>query len=280
MKLYELYEILCAVMPEHDARYVLAKRGNVSRTQIISSVNMEISEVITQCVNQDLQRFRNGEPLSRIYAEREFWGLNFTLSPDTLDPRHDTETLIDAVIARFKHHQPRTILDLGTGTGCILIALLKEFPDAQGVGVDIAADALSTAHKNAQLNGVDARAKFIQSHWFENVEGEFDLITSNPPYIASHVILELSESVRKFDPILALDGGEDGLQAYKEIFSKISSYMNKGARAYFEIGFDQEKSATRLLTESRLLLESTYADLAGHIRVLEVSCDDAHGDKK
>ena len=276
MLLKDIHEELSSSMPEHDARYVIEKRAGLSHTEIIANPDRDIDET---AILEDLERHHNGEPLSRIYNEREFYGLSFKLSPETLDPRPDTETLIDAVLERYKDSSPKTILDLGTGTGCILITLLKHFPDAKGVGVDLSEDALETAQTNAKTHKVDDRATFIQSNWTESIHESFDLVVSNPPYIDEKAIQNLDESVKNHDPILALQGGKDGLQAYREIFSNLFSLLNKGGRAFFEIGFDQEKSTRRLVVESRLLLESAYADLAGHIRVIEVLPDKTSGDK-
>ena len=276
MRLSDLYKKLRETLSESDARYAIQKRSGLDDASIIASPDQEIDA--TQIL-KDLGRYQAGEPLSRIYGTREFWGLEFELNEATLDPRPDTETLIEAVLSRYKDNPPKTILDMGTGTGCILIALLSEFTIARGVGVDVSEKALEAAQNNAKHNGVGDRVTFIQSNWDENIDESFDLVVSNPPYIAESVIPNLDESVKKHDPILALDGGKDGLQAYKIIFSRLSGLLNEEGRAFFEIGYDQEKSTTRLGTESRLSLESTYADLAGHIRVVELVPEKTSGDK-
>lgn len=279
MKLRKLYKDLKQYLSEPDAHYILQKRAGISLADFISSPDMDVPANATEQIKQDLVTCLEGTPLSRIYKEREFWGLDFKLSPETLDPRPDTETLIEAVLKRYQDAPPKRILDLGTGSGCILIALLSEFPDAIGVGCDLSEDALATAKHNAGVNDVAERAEFIQSNWTESIDESFDLIVSNPPYIQNHVIQNLEDSVKNHDPILALDGGEDGLQAYKEIFSKLFHVLKPGGRAFFEIGFDQEESITRLSKESRFSVESAYPDLAGHIRVLEVVPDKSSGDK-
>ncbi|MCB1721999.1 MAG: peptide chain release factor N(5)-glutamine methyltransferase [Alphaproteobacteria bacterium] len=276
MELDILYKTLRESLSEADARYVIQKRTGLSRADIISNPDKTVDE---SQILMDLQRHQNGEPLSRIYGEREFWGLSFALSPDTLDPRSDTETLIEAVLARYKNAPPRRILDLGTGTGCILIALLSEFPKATGVGVDLSEGALKTAHANAETNKVGNRAAFIQSNWAESIDESFDLVVSNPPYISPKAIQNLDKSVQNYDPILALHGGADGLQAYKKIFSDLFRLLNPGSRAFFEIGFDQHDSVMRLSKESRFLVEGLYPDLAGHIRVLELTPQNSDGDK-
>lgn len=279
MTLNDIYQDLCQHLSPADARYVLKKRAGITHAHLIAEPQRPVGEEALSFIRADLLAHIEGTPLSRLYGEREFWGLDFALSPDTLDPRPDTETLIEAVLQRYRDNAPKRILDLGTGTGCILIALLKEFPQATGVGVDLSQQALETARQNAQANGVAGRAEFIQSDWTDSIGESFDLVVSNPPYIRKDVIQNLDDSVKNHDPILALDGGEDGLQAYKKIFSGLFCILNPGGRAFFEIGFDQEKSIRRLSEESRFLVESTLADLAGHTRVLELRPDHASGDK-
>ena len=279
MTLEELYKELRSSLSEADARYVLQKRTGITHAGLIGDSKQAIEPTILEQIQADLKQYNEGIPLSRLYGEREFWGMHFALSPNTLDPRPDTETLVEAVVKRFKENPPKSILDLGTGSGCILIALLCEFPEAKGVGIDLSEEALQTAKENAQKNYVGDRATFLQGNWTESIYESFDLVVSNPPYIAKSVIQNLDESVKNHDPILDLEGGEDGLQAYKEIFSDLFRVLNSGGRAFFEIGFDQEESTRRLSEESRFSVISTYADLAGHVRVLELMSLNSNGDK-
>ena len=197
----------------------------------------------------------------------------------TLDPRPDTETLIEAVLKSADRDKPLSIVDLGTGSGCILISLLHELPMATGRGVDVSEHALSAAKHNAEVNQVAGRCEFIMSNWGEKLNRSYDIVVSNPPYIASDVIPTLEDSVKKHDPILALDGGEDGLQAYKIIFSQLPKILKRDGKAYFEIGYDQSETVARLSRESRFSNIESYADFAGHIRVLELCLDDPSGDK-
>ncbi|MCB1563838.1 MAG: peptide chain release factor N(5)-glutamine methyltransferase [Alphaproteobacteria bacterium] len=271
MTLDELYKTLRVALSESDALYVLRKRADADYGDLIADPGRIVDEMRAM---EDLERHRRGEPLSRIYGEREFWGLRFALSPETLDPRADTETLVEAALAAFPGEPPRKILDLGTGSGCILIALLSEWPDSVGVGVDLSPGALDTARRNAAGNSVAGRAHFVCGAWGAALAESFDLVISNPPYISNHVIPTLDEEVRFYDPILALDGGEDGLQAYRDIFSGLSGLINQGGKALFEIGFDQEKSAVRLAEESGFLVKHVHRDLAGQPRALEISSGD------
>jgi release factor glutamine methyltransferase len=207
-----------------------------------------------------------GEPVARITGEKEFYGLTFTLSPETLVPRPDTETLIDAVLARIDRAASPAILDLGTGSGAILLALLTELPNATGVGVDRSADALATAARNAELLGIARRAQFREGDWAAGIERRFDVVVSNPPYIATQEIAALPVEVRRHDPYFALDGGDDGLAAYRAIFADLPRILTPEGRAFFEIGFGQAPDVGRL-AEAAGFQASFERDLAGIERV-------------
>lgn len=272
--LSDLYTVLKKKLPDLDARWIIEKRSGFDFSDLIARGDEKISDEILFLISSDLEARLSGKPLSKIYGEKEFFGLTFSVSEDTLDPRPDTETLIEKVLERFSGEPPKTILDLGTGTGCILITLLKKFPEAQGVAVDVSPAALAIAKQNAKNHGCESRMTFIEGSWFEKVEGTFDLIVSNPPYISDEVIPELEKDVRNHDPILALSGGADGVQAYNEIFSKIISYLNERGKAFFEIGFDQETKVMRLAEDAGLTVVGKYRDIAGQPRVVEISSGD------
>ncbi len=261
-------------MPELEARIILKERAGLEWADILADGGREIHLKSIKQIENDIQRLLAGEPLSRIYGVREFWGLEFALNAHTLDPRQDTEILVERALEAFPGSQPEAILDLGTGTGCIIIALLKEWTDARGVAVDLSYEALQCARENALRHGVEKRLSFVQGSWGEALGQGFDLVVSNPPYISPSVIANLDENVRNYDPILALDGGKDGLEAYKKIFIKLSLLLNDGGRALFEIGYDQEKTVMRLAGESRFSVHGVYADLAGNPRVVDISCGD------
>ena len=257
-----------------EARLILSRRADLGWADIIARPDMDISNKQLNNIESDVSERLKGMPLSRLYGEKQFWGLDFALSPETLDPRPDTEILVEQALKAFKAAPPITILDLGTGTGCILISLLSEWKQSRGVGVDVSSGALKTAQNNAKTHGVDARASFIQSDWFDSIEGKFDLIVSNPPYIAAEIIPNLSKEVKNHDPILALEGGHDGLQAYKKIFSSLKSHLNPHGKALLEIGFDQREDVARLAEESDFFVKDVHLDLAGKPRVVEISCGD------
>lgn len=211
-----------------------------------------------------------GEPVWRILGEREFWGLPFRLSPATLEPRPDSETIVETALAQLgsRREEELKLLDLGTGTGCLLIALLSELPQAQGVGVDLSEEACRTAAGNAALNGIDGRAVFRQGSWTEGLTGPFDLILSNPPYIPSAEIATLSVEVREHDPLLALDGGADGLGPYRLFASSLPPLLAPGGIIVFEIGAGQGPAVVALMRQGGFEFCGSRNDLGGHERAL------------
>ncbi|HEV2509062.1 peptide chain release factor N(5)-glutamine methyltransferase [Bosea sp. (in: a-proteobacteria)] len=211
-----------------------------------------------------------GEPLWRVLGAREFWGLSFSLSPGTLEPRPDSETLIEAALSHLalRRHERLRTLDLGTGTGCLLIATLREFPQATGLGIDLSPDAVATATGNAARNGVAERAAFRQGNWTTGIDERFDLILSNPPYIDSAEIAGLDPNVREYDPLLALDGGPDGLDAYRALAAALPGHLQPGGLAILEIGAGQEEAVLALMRQAGLRHLDSRRDLGGHIRAL------------
>ena len=268
---HDTYKALSKQLSETQARIILNERAGLSWASIIATPDAIIDDKTAQAIQNDLKQRMNGKPLSRIYGKREFWGLEFSLNENTLDPRPDSETLIETALAHYKDKPPpKTILDLGTGTGCLLLALLSEFKEAQGIGIDISEKALTAAQTNAKALQLDARSTFIKGKWAESLDRKFDLIISNPPYIASNIIPNLEKEVKNHDPILALDGGIDGLQAYKDIFSDLLRIMNDDGIALFEIGFDQASQIERLSNKYEIRIGSVYPDLAGNPRVVDM----------
>lgn len=257
--------------PDIVARDFIKRTVDVADIDIILSSEQEIYEGKIEEINQSLKRHISGEPVSRIYGEREFWGIPFKITSDVLDPRQDTETIVEAAIKKFIGRPPELVLDLGTGSGCLIVSLLTEWPKANGVAVDVCKKALRVAKENAQSAGVEKRLKLIHSNWSESVKGTFDVIVSNPPYISNHEIANLSLEVKNYDPILALDGGDDGLDCYKKIFTEIKSLLKPDGTAFFEIGISQADDVTRLVEDSGLLVNMVHPDIAGIPRVVEIS---------
>lgn len=226
-----------------------------------------------------LARRNAGEPVHRILGWREFWGLRFFLSLETLEPRPDSETVIETLIKSCPmRNDVLRILDLGAGTGCLLLAALHEFPNAHGMGVDASAGAIATAQKNAAHLHLNDRAKFQQLDWNDTgalrdltkLGGQFDVILCNPPYIPSRDIETLSIDVREHDPRAALDGGTDGLTPYRRLAPELKYLLNPGGVALFEIGHDQATDVTMIFTAQNLRAASPIQDLGGNDRVIAV----------
>jgi release factor glutamine methyltransferase len=214
-----------------------------------------------------LDRTLASEPLSRIVGQREFWGLDFLLSADTLDPRPETETIVEAVLQRLPDRaRPYRFLDLGTGTGCILIALFSEYRQATGLGIDIAPGAVHTARHNAERLGMGARAAFAVGHWTAAISGRFEVVVANPPYIPSADIRGLPPEVRDYDPHRALDGGPDGLAHYRAIAADLPRLLMPGGIFATEIGSSQADAVAAILAGSEMRIDALVCDLAGFRR--------------
>ena len=260
--------------PALDARIFVKKVFGLSDADLIAGEDRLATEEEQAALEALMKRRLTGEPVSRILGQREFWGLPFTVTPAVLDPRPDTETIVQAAVQEMAGRPPGSILDLGTGSGCILIALLTEFPTARGTAVDVSPDALAVAKINAQALGVADRITFIEGRWFDSVTESYDLIVSNPPYIPVKDIESLASEVRNHDPILALAGGEDGYDAYRAIIKEIHAHMNPGGLCYLETGFDQGENVARLAGESNLSVRRIIPDIAGIPRAVEITRGD------
>ena len=258
--------------PATDARLLIAGLMRFSATEMLSRANEALPGQQERAIFEAIDRRLGHEPVHRILGEREFYGLPLSLSAETLEPRPDTEILVDTMLpylrdlAKTEGHLH--ILDMGTGTGAICLALLSECPEASGVGSDISADALGTARSNAERNGLQARFEVIQSNWFEDIQGSFHAIVSNPPYIASSVIDNLAPEVTKFDPAIALDGGLDGLDAYKTIAKDAARFMKPNGVIGLEIGYDQRNDVEAIFGEWGFQLREAVKDYGHNDRVL------------
>ena len=214
---------------------------------------------------RDLVARRAGrEPMAHILGRREFWSLSFKVTADTLDPRPDSETLVQAVLDQIPNRAASLrLVDFGTGTGCLLLALLHELPNATGVGIDASAAALAVAQENAQALGLTSRATFRHGNWDEGVAATFDIVLSNPPYIPSGDIAALQPEVASFEPRLALDGGADGLVSYRVLVPAAARLLAAGGLAAFELGQGQADSVVAIGHAAKLSLIATASDLAG-----------------
>lgn len=229
-----------------DARYLMAHALDLAPDRLTLCLPDKISAPSVAAFDKMIEARIAHQPIAQIIGYRLFWGRRFRVTRDTLDPRPETEILIEAALsAPFRH-----VLDLGTGTGCILLTLLAERPDALGVATDLSEGALAVAQSNAEALGLQNRARFRRSDWFEAVEGQFDLIVSNPPYIAAEEMAGLAPDVRDWEPVTALTPGGDGLSAYREIAARAADHLMPGGRIGFEIGPTQALAVSDMLTDA------------------------------
>jgi release factor glutamine methyltransferase len=253
---------------ELDARLLLGEVLGLDFTAIVASAGRTLSSAEAARVEHFACRRLSGEPVARIIGTREFWGLPLQLSPATLVPRPDTETLVERALEMLDktsgRDHPLRIADIGTGSGAILLALLSEFPGAYGIGTDISVAALRTAHDNAARLGLAPRACFVACDYAAALAGPFDLIVSNPPYIRSAEIATLAAEVRDHDPRGALDGGRDGLNAYRALIPTTANLLAPGAALVLEVGQGQSGEVEELITAAGLAADRPpKADLAG-----------------
>jgi release factor glutamine methyltransferase len=255
-----------------DARLLLMHALAIDQVALISGSMRALSGEELERIEALVRRRLAGETVARIVGEREFYGRAFAVTADTLEPRPDTETLIEAAFAVCADRPPRRILDLGTGTGILVVTLLAAFPDATGVAVDLSPAALAVAMENTRRHGVAARACFLVSDWFAGIGGRFDLIVSNPPYIPEAAIGALSPEVRDGDPRLALSGGVDGLDAYRAIAGGSLLRLADEGSVLVELGQGQASDVIEIFAAAGLAVRAVpprpINDLAGIERVL------------
>ena len=251
----------------------IAKIINKPIEQILFE-NLNLSSTEIDTLKTYIDEYLAGKPVSKIIHESCFYGYDFYVNEDVLDPRMDTEILVDAVIHDFKNHtKPLTILDICTGSGVILLTLLKELPNFSGIGLDISDKALYVAKKNCNNLNLAKRANFIQSDFCNAINNEkyfskFDIIVSNPPYIKTKDIPNLDKSVINYDPLIALDGGKNGIDAYIRILSEIGQLLKPDGKVYFEIGYDILNDIKQIVSESEFSLQKIIKDLHNIDRVL------------
>jgi release factor glutamine methyltransferase len=250
--------------PRHEARLILALALGIEPAAILGWPERVVQPELAAAAEALIVRRVDGEPVSRLRGKREFWSLDFALSPDTLDPRADSETLIAAALADIPDRAAALrVVDFGTGTGCLLLALLSELPKATGLGIDISAGAVAAAQGNAAALGLAGRAEFRIGGWAARIDGPADVILANPPYIPRSEIGRLPAEVLAFDPRAALDGGPDGLSAYRPLGAAIRGLLGPAGKAYIEIGAGQGLQVVRVLGEAGLTVTAVCRDLAG-----------------
>jgi len=266
-----LKEVEC-LTSELDARILLEHCLGLTTEKLFSSKDRILSSSEQKNFDDLIERRKNREPVAQIIGRRSFWKEEFKTTCDTLDPRPDSETLIESVLKFFPDKTASLkILDLGTGTGCLLLSLLGEYKSAVGTGADISEKALSVAKENASALGFKNRSEFIISDWGNSVKGKFDIIICNPPYIKHKDIKNLMPEVYNYDPHIALDGGNSGLDAYQKIIPQLLNLPNKNGVAFLEIGQNQENDISQIIQENGFSIAAMERDLGGIIRCLVVN---------
>jgi len=253
-----------------DARILAAKALGWDGGKVIARLNHVPTFQQCKKFEEMVARRADREPVSLILGHTEFWSLDFKVTADVLTPRPDSETLVEAALSiKDIYVKNYSVLDFGTGSGCLLLALLSELPKAKGLGVDISSVAIDVAKYNAQRLGMENRTGFLVSDWDKDVDGLFNLVISNPPYIAENDFLNLEREVTVFEPKLSLLGGHDGLDSYRSLIPAIIRRLADGGRTLIEIGYDQEEMVSLILEKAGLRVCYVHQDLAKHPRVIE-----------
>ncbi|MCF8468654.1 MAG: peptide chain release factor N(5)-glutamine methyltransferase [Sneathiella sp.] len=253
--------------PKRDASLLLAHVLTSETSILYREPERQLTETEQEAFDALIERRARREPVSHLTGHREFWSLDFLVGSDVLDPRADSETLIEAVLSEVQEgFEVSRILDLGTGSGCLLLSLLSELPEATGVGVDVSEKALAIARRNAERLGLAQRAEFRHGRWHDGLEECFDIVISNPPYIPASDIKELQTEVREYEPHLALIGGEDGLDCYREIIAGLNAILRPGGLIVFEVGVGQALMIGEMLQKAGFIRAKYHKDLSGTSR--------------
>lgn len=248
--------------PRFESRVLVAHAVDLSVGEVLFHTQRPVTPAEASQIARYTEERSKRKPVSHIFGEKEFWSLTFEVTPDVLTPRPDTETLVETALALVpERDQPVSILDLGVGSGCILLSLLTELPQAYGVGVDIDFDACLVAHRNAFRLGLENRSAIIQGDWMSAIGGKFDLVLSNPPYIPTGDIETLEPEVRDYEPRLALSGGRDGIDCYKRILTSVGTVISPGGSLLLEVGSGQAQAVSAMARQNPLFRVKTAADL-------------------
>lgn len=255
--------------PAIDARLLLEVAADVTRTDIITDPYRVLTDAQMATLEDFLARRAAREPVSHIIGRKGFWKILLQVNKNVLTPRPETEVIVDEVLKAFPEQMSFNMLDLGVGSGTILLAVLAERPAAKGLGIDVSEEALAVARENAANLGLDGRAALLRGDWTAGLGNDgFDLVVSNPPYIATHVIETLEPEVRDHEPRLALDGGPDGLDAYRLLAGEILRVLKPTGMFAVEIGYDQSQAVEALFREAGADNVRTIKDLSTHDRVV------------
>ena len=249
--------------PRREARLLLAHATGLDQAALIGHPDRPVAE--RQRFLDLVERRARREPLAQILGQREFWSLAFRVTADTLDPRPESESLVEAALVAVadRRNDKLSILDLGTGTGCLLLAILSELPQARGVGVDISPEAIAVAQDNAWRLSMQTRTRFLVSNWADAIDATFDLVISNPPYIARDDIERLQPEVALYEPRLALDGGADGMVSYRDLCRALPRLIRMGGHAAVEVGDGQWEAVAALFRAAHLHVHAPVTDLSG-----------------
>ena len=267
-KLSKNFSISGIETSELDARLILKEILSFDDKELIINENYHIPKGFIKEIFAIEKRRLKGEPISKIFKKRDFYKSTFIISNDVLDPRPETELIVEIANNFIKKNEVKNILDLGTGSGCILLSILKENKMINGLGIDLSKEAINIAQKNSKKLQLDKQSNFLISNWMEAINFKFDIVVSNPPYIASKDIKKLSNNVKNFDPLLSLDGGEDGLNCYRVIVKDLKRVINKNAIIIIEIGYNQSKFVEEIFKKNDFKLIKKYNDINGLDRVL------------
>ena len=255
-----------------DTEIILSSLLKIDRNNLFFIKDEIIDdENIIKIFWQYVEQRKTGKPISKIFNKKYFWKSEFFVNENVLDPRVDSETLIELVIDEYKDRQDEIykIFDLGTGSGCLVLSLLKEFQNSTAVAIDTSDLALKVAEQNAKNMSLDNRIKFIQCNWNDDIDEKFDIIISNPPYIKTDDINNLEDDVKKFDPILALDGGEDGLNYYRYLAKNLYKNCHIDTKIFLEISHSQQQQVKNIFEKNNFTFIQCRKDLSGNDRVVE-----------
>ena len=253
---------------ELDARIILKEVLSFSDKDLILNQDFLIPKNLIKKINSFELRRIKGEPISKIFKKRDFYNSTFIISKDVLDPRPETELIIDIANDFIKNNYVKNILDLGTGSGCILLSILKEHKTISGTGIDLSKKAIDIAIKNSRKLFLEKQSNFFISNWLDSINDTYDLIVSNPPYIPSTDIENLPKDIKNFDPILSLDGGSDGLDSFRKIAKDLKRVINKNGVIILEIGYNQALKVIKIFESLDFVLVRKYNDISGLDRVL------------
>lgn len=275
MKIKELFSKSLKILKDKgidtaslDVKMLLSFLLKSDSSNLINYFEKDVSTNFERRFNNLINRRLNGEPVANIIGKKSFWNYEFIVNKNVLTPRPDSETLIEAILENFKDKNKKfNILDLGTGSGCLILTLLKIYKNANGLAIDKSRRALNVAQKNAKILSIK-KIKFIQNNWNDNIKNKFDLIISNPPYISKDEIKTLQPEVNIFNPILALDGGNDGLDCYRYLAKNLKKNCKKNTKIFLEIGKNQEKDIQQIFENNGFVLVKLYKDINQIIRIL------------